>query len=374
MSIIARLRNKFGAMLVLLALFAFPLFRGGIACANAQTSAQAVSAVLVVAGIPGTEVSRVADGSLVPVGVVDDSGVLMVSYGLPAGKYDFVFSHKNAVEPLKMKGVELFSGNGKKLEPQLKMRTGSLTVVCLPSDVEIFIDGVHRGRGMLVQGDLPLGREVAVEARSSRLGMQAKRVKITAGEPVRVDFDLRANVPANRPDGKIVLPEIPLVFAVQDGALVKVDGVPAKLESGALVELPVGECVAEFFLPLGEKQVLVWRGAFVARSAILPQADRVAVAFPADSKSESAAAVPANAAVVAKVSLVLGSRFTISSGEKAGLADGGIYDFHFAGRSNPMRVKLSAVTPDSAIATPQDRSSAEMPSEGDEFTIELAKQ
>lgn len=329
---------------------------------------------------PGTKVFRLAGEDKIHIGTVGKDGIFD-SVNQPAGTHIFIFEHENAQAPCRIDSVNLRGGEITKLVPELKMRTGELMVACLPNDVALFVDGELKGRGSLMMGGLPVGREVTVEARSSVYGVQTRRVKIAAGEMTKVNFDLRGNIPAQKPDGKIVLPEVPLVLAIQPGAVIKVDGVPATLTDGALTELPVGSRVVEILLPLNNRMISVWRKALAARSAIMPGADIPAEATevpeqaapetpPADKKTApSPEAVSAK--ITGKIGMVLGSkRFHISISDTKGLKDGAKCRLVVALDVEPLSVRLATVTASGALAILEKFPEGYAVKEGTTFVLE----
>lgn len=257
---------------------ASPEDKGGSASVAEKSSS--TDAVLAVKGEPGTLIFRVVDeDKRVLLGEIDSTGIALVDSGVSSGVHDFVFVHANADGECVIGGVELAAGKVVRLIPELKMRVGELEVSCQPPDVEIFIDGERRGRGVVLIGNMPVGKEVLVEARSPTLGVQSKTVKIAANSTERVAFDMRQNKPAAAPDARILLPDTQLALASQNGAVVTVDGKPAALKDGAIEGLAVGMHVVEISLPLGEKIVPVWKGAFAAHSAVMPEAAKASPAI-----------------------------------------------------------------------------------------------
>ncbi len=257
---------------------ASPEDKGGSASVAEKSSS--TDAVLAVKGEPGTLIFRVVDeDKRVLLGEIDSTGIALVDSGVSSGAHDFVFVHANADGECVIGGVELAAGKVVRLIPELKMRVGELEVSCQPPDVEIFIDGERRGRGVVLIGNMPVGKEVLVEARSPTLGVQSKTVKIAANSTERVAFDMRQNKPAAAPDARILLPDTQLALASQNGAVVTVDGKPVALKDGAIEGLAVGMHVVEISLPLGEKTVPVWKGAFAAHSAVMPEAAKASQAI-----------------------------------------------------------------------------------------------
>lgn len=360
------------------------LFASSVSASEvAKVAAVAAEPVFVVRADSGTVISRMAGTDKISVGVVGKDGIFVADRGVPAGTHTFVFEHANAQEPCRIEGVCLRGGEATTLVPVMKMRTGELMVTCLPADVALFVDGELKGQGALMLGSLPVDREISVEARSSVYGVQTRRVKVRSGETVKVHFDLRGNIPAQKPDGKIVLPEVPLVLALQKDAVVRVDGVPAKLTDGALTELTVGSRVVEILLPLEGQLVSVWRGALAARSAIMPGADLPAVAMEAppaevaeaDKKSEVAAtgeSVPAIAREVhGKVEMALNrSRFQISTTDKFPVQNGVTCKLVVALDVEPLVVRVVTATSNGALVSLEKSPEGYELKEGVTFVLE----
>lgn len=350
-------------------------------CAE-PTFVAAPEPVFIVRAEPGTQIYRMAGADKIIIGTVGEDGVFVAARGVPAGTHTFIFEHADAQEPYRAERVSLKIGEVTKLNPELKMRTGELMVTCLPADVALFVDGELKGQGALMLGNLPIGKEVTIEARSSVYGVQSRRVKVRAGETTKVNFDLRGNIPAQKPDGKIVLPDVPLVLALQQGAVVRVDGVPAQVTDGALTELAVGARVVEVFLPLKDRLIPVWRGALAARSAIMPGADLPAV--PVDvPAAETPKAEPVNRTVPApeaapaasekitgKVEMVVDQkRFRISM-SKHTLKDGATCKLVVALGVEPLHVRLTTVTASGALATLEKSPEGYELKEGATFVLE----
>lgn len=383
MSFLTRLQNFLFVpwLLGAFSLFAFCVAVPVEAFAEA-TSAAVARPFFIVRAEPGTQVFRLLGEEKVPVGVVGKDGVLD-SVAIPAGTHVFIFEHENAQAPCRVENVRLRGGEVTKLVPELKMRTGELLVSCLPADVALFVDGELKGQGSLMMGGLPIGQEVTVEARSSVYGVQTRRVKIRAGDMVKVNFDLRGNIPAQKPDGKIVLPDVPLVLALQAGAVVKVDGVISKLTDGALTELPVGPRVVEILLPLKERMITVWRGAFAARSAIMPGSDLPAVATDipeqtgpeaapeADNKNAPAATPAEPAKITGKVAMALSNtRFQIAFNNTQFLKSGAKCRLVVASDLEPLLVRLATVTGSGALAILEKSPEGYVLKEGTAFVLE----
>lgn len=366
-------------------LFAFSLIAfGGVAspCFAAPAAPQAAP-VLVVRAEAGTRVARVEGEKRVELGVVGEDGLLVADRGVPAGTQTFVFEHPDALEPF-VAELNLAPGAVAKLVPALKMRTGELAVSCLPTDVAVFVDGDFKGRGVLVLGSLAPGREVVVEARSPVYGVSSKRVKIRAGETTKVAFDLRGNIPAQKPDGKIVLPEVQLALASQPGSVVKVDGVPATLSDGALTELPVGLRNVEIFLPLAGREVSVWRGAFAARSAVMPGADLPAEPLPpgvseapaapapvAEKPAENVAAPAAPEKIVGKVVMRLtDTRYQISVNSASALKDGSRCRLVVSLEEPPLTAKIVSATAGGVLVNLENNPLGAVLKEGATFVLE----
>lgn len=379
MSILTRIQ-KISALTWLF--FVFSVFFSGL-IAPVPVCAESVSVtvsepVFIVRAEPGTQIFRLVGTDKISVGVVGQDGVFVAARGVPAGTHLFVFEHADAQEPCRIEGVKLQGGEVTKLSPVLKMRTGELMVTCLPADVALFVDGELKGHGALMLGNLPVGREVTVEARSSVYGVQSRRVKMKPGETVKVNFDLRGNIPAQKPDGKIVLPDVPLVLALQEGAVVRVDGVPAKVVDGALMELAVGARVVEVLLPLKDRLISVWRGALAARSAIMPGADlpAVAVDVPAGtttapaSEAEKPAVPEASDRITGKIEMLIDQkRFRIST-NKHSLKNGTSCKLVVALGMEPLIVRLTAVTTTGALATLEKSPEGYELKEGVTFVLE----
>lgn len=344
-------------------------------------SAAVARPFFIVRAEPGTQIFRLAGEEKLPVGTVGSDGVFD-SVNVPAGTHVFIFEHRDAQAPCRVENVSLRGGEITKLAPELKMRTGELMVSCLPGDVALFVDGELKGHGSLMMGGLPLGQEVTVEARSSRYGVQTRRVKIRAGEMTKLNFDLRGNIPAQKPDGKIVLPDVPLVLALQQGAVVKVDGAPATLTDGALTELPVGSRVVEILLPLKGRMIKVWSGAFAARSAIMPGSDAPAVATdvpvevaseaaPAEKPAEEKAAPAVPAKITGKISMLFSNtRFQIAVSNTQGLKEGAKCRLVVALDGEPILVRLAAVTGSGALAILEKSPEGYILKEGTTFVLE----
>lgn len=365
--------------------FVFSAFFAASASASEAPKSVPVAAepVFVVRAEPGTQIFRLAGTDKISVGTVGKDGVFVADRGVPAGTHVFVFEHANAQEPCRVESVRLRGGEATTLVPVMKMRTGELMVTCLPADVALFVDGELKGQGALMLGALPIDREISVEARSSVYGVQTRRVKVRPGETVKVHFDLRGNIPAQKPDGKIVLPDVPLVLALQKDAVVRVDGVPAKLTDGALTELAVGSRVVEILLPLKGQLVSVWRGALAARSAIMPGADLPAVAVEAppaevaeqDKKAEVAASeksVPAlSQKITGKVEMVLSrTRFQISTADKFPLQNGATCKLVVALDVEPLVVRIVTATANGALVSLEKSPEGYELKEGVTFVLE----
>ena len=313
------------------------------------------AAPLAVSAEPGTQAAfkaASAEGAPVVLGVVPADGLLLLAEA-PASAGTLIFTHPEAVgevalafDPVKSPG---------KISPDIKLRPATLIVAALPADeTEIFINGQHRGRGAVTLGGVAPREKITVEARSARRGMQSRVVSAEPGESLTVKFDLRGNEVSSRPDGQIVLPELPLVLASQPGATMKSDGVPVVPEEGVLRGLAPGERVVEIFLPWRGREVCVWRGALPARSAMLPGADVVAIPNPVSSASAPAAsaapeAKPAGTPPPAdgkagEVLLVVGQSVAVSFGANAGLKNGATARVFFGDAAEPVSVAVSGVT------------------------------
>ncbi len=348
------------------------------------------NAVLAIKGEPQTKVFRVENGERIPLGEIDETGMSLIDPGVAEGTYDFVFTNANADGECILSGVKLSPGKVVRLLPTFRMKVGELAVACIPTDVEVFIDGEHQGRGVVVLGNMPVGKEVTVEARSATLGTQSQTVKIPANSTARVTFDMRKNKPAP-PDGRIRLPEVQLALASQPGATISIDGEPATLKDGGFTGLTLGMHVVEISLPLGEKQVSVWKGAFPARSAIMPASAKAAqaveipeVEFVATSTEELPVAttepvdslrkIPAaGTRIRAVVDFVLDAtrlKFSVVDPDVA-LPGNGLCKIFFAGSDLPVPAETSSTTPDGAIATFLVPESLEGVTESEPFEIEF---
>lgn len=309
--------------------------------------------------------------SVVELGRADADGILLVAEA-PTTSGILLFTHPDAVAPLEFAFVP--GETPGKISPQLKLKPASLLISALPvEEVEIFVNGEHKGRGAVSLGGITPREKITVEARSARRGVQSRVVSASPGEMLSVKFDLRGNEVSARPDGQIVLPELPLVLASQPGATVRADGAVVEFDNGVLRGLEPGERVIEIFLPWRERSVCVWRAAMPARSAILPGADVVAapnpVAPPSESQSAPAAESVESPAPSGSVAFVIGNRATVSLGAEAGLKDGQPASVFFGDAKEPVRVEVSGVTPKQAILTlPQG---SPMPKSGE--TCRLSK-
>lgn len=342
------------------ALVAFAFVAGGV-----FSAVSLLAAPLVVVTEPGAYVFFEADGQAneaAELGKADDGGLLILG-SAPGAAGTITVQHPDAVAPLKI----AFSPakNSGKIVAELKLRPAVLIISALPADeTEIFVDGVHRGRGSVTLGDVVPRKQVTVEVRSPRRGMQSRVVTPFPGESMPVKFDLRGNEATDRPDGQIVLPELPLVLASQEGATIKADGVNVSLEDGSTLRgLEPGERVIEIFLPWRGRTVCVWRGAMPARSATLPGADVVAMPNPVrDTPAEAAPAETQKegefpAAPAAKpgesgfVLFSIGSRVNVSLGSKAGMKDGAqVFAVFGEGEdAKPVPVTVSGVTESQCI-------------------------
>lgn len=313
------------------------------------------AAPLAVSAEPGTQAAfkaASAEGAPVVLGVVPADGLLLLAEA-PASAGTLIFTHPEAAgevalafDPAKSPG---------KISPDIKLRPATLIVAALPADeTEIFINGQHRGRGAVTLGGVAPREKITVEARSARRGMQSRVVSAEPGESLTVKFDLRGNEISSRPDGQIVLPELPLVLASQPGATMKSDGVPVVPEEGVLRGLAPGERVVEIFLPWRGREVCVWRGALPARSAMLPGADVVAIPNPVASAPAPAAAAAPEAkpagtpppadGKAGEVLLVVGQSVAVSFGANAGLKNGATARVFFGDAAEPVSVAVSGVT------------------------------
>lgn len=312
---------------------------------------------------------KAASGTdVVALGEADADGILLVAEA-PNAAGTLILTHPDAVAPLEV-GFDPAKNPGK-ISPKIRLKPASLLVSALPvEEVEIFVNGEHKGRGAVTLGGIVPREKITVEARSARRGIQSRVVSASPGEALVVKFDLRGNDLSPRPDGQIVLPELPLVLASQAGAVVRADGAIAEFDNGVLRGLAPGERIIEIFLPWQGRAVCVWRGAMPARSATLPGADAVAVPNPVEISAPKPADVPAqkepkeNApAVAGSVSFVIGNRATVSLGSDAGLKDGQTVSVIFGENGDPVEVAVSGVTPKQSILTlPQG---ASIPKSGD---------
>lgn len=388
MSIFTRTKKTFA---VVRSLFAFSLIAFGCVAsprvaADESPVASQVAPVLVVRAEAGTSIARVEGEKRIALGVVGEDGLFVADRGVPAGTQTFVFEHSDALEPF-VAELSLVPGAVVKVVPALKMRAGELSVSCLPTDVAIFVDGDFKGRGVLVLGSLAPGREITVEARSPVYGVSSRRVKVRAGETAKVSFDLRGNIPARKPDGKIVLPEIQLALASQPGSVIKVDGVPATLAEGALTELPVGLRNVEIFLPLAGREVSVWRGAFAARSAVMPGADSPSEPLPpgvseapadasapekaAEQSAEKAAVPAAPEKIVGKVTMRLtDTRYQISVNAVSALKDGARCRLVVSLEEPPLTAKIVSATAGGVLVNLENNPLGSVLKEGATFVLE----
>lgn len=319
----------------------------------------AFAAPLVIVTEPGAEAVFKANGEATSLGVADADGLLLIG-DAPAVSGTLVLSHADASAPVEFAFDS--AKNPGKISVPLKLRAASLLVSAFPADeVEIFVNGKHCGRGAVALGDVEPHKAITIEARSARRGMQSRVVSAKPGEALTIKFDLRGNDVAERPDGQIVLPEIPLVLASQTGATVKADGALVALDAdGVLRGLEPGARVIEIFLPWKEHAVCVWRASLPARSALLPGADVVAVPVPApapeavaapatSAPAETTAEKPAAAAVVpGRVLYSIGSRVTVSLGVNDGLKAGATASVVF-GANAPVSVNVLSASAGQAL-------------------------
>ena len=352
----------------LIVLFSRKTLLSAFAACAAFFATSLYAAPLVIKATPGTKAvftSAAAPADPVALGIVPEDGLLIVSEA-PTLAGTLVFSHPDAVAP---ETVAFEPGKTpEKLTPALKLRPATLIVSALPAEeVEIFVNGEHRGRGAVTLGGVVPREKITVEARSARRGMQSRVVSAEPGETLPIKFDLRGNDVSARPDGQIVLPELPLVLASQPGAVMKADGAAVVLEEGVLRGLEPGERVVEIFLPWRGREVCVWRGALPARSATLPGADVVAIPNPVSAQppaAESVAKKPAEfAAPAARVLYVIGMTATVSLGSDSGLREGATVSVLFGDSETPVSVVVSGVTPkQSQLRLPEG---VPVPKEGD---------
>lgn len=295
----------------------------------------------------------------IALGIADADGILLVPEA-PGVAGTVILTHPDAVGPLSY-AFEPGKAPGK-LPLRLTLKPASLLVSAFPvEEVEIFVNGQHRGRGAVTIGGIIPREKITVEARSARRGMQSRVVSAEPGEMLPVKFDLRGNDVSSRPDGQIVLPELPLVLASQSGAVIKADGANVILDNGALRGLEPGERVVEIFLPWRGREVCVYRAAMPARSAILPGSDAVAEPNPAPPKED----VPEKPADPnsGKVLFIIGKNITVSLGAKSGLKNGVSVPVCFCESTVPVVVSVSGVTEDQSIFRLPDGVLA--PQEGD---------
>lgn len=336
----------------LIVLFSRKTLLSAFAACAAFFATSLYAAPLVIKATPGTKAvftSAAAPADPVALGIVPEDGLLIVSEA-PTLAGTLVFSHPDAVAP---ETVAFEPGKTpEKLTPALKLRPATLIVSALPAEeVEIFVNGEHRGRGAVTLGGVVPREKITVEARSARRGMQSRVVSAEPGETLPIKFDLRGNDVSARPDGQIVLPELPLVLASQPGATLKSDGAAVVLEEGVLRGLEPGERVVEIFLPWRGREVCVWRGALPARSATLPGADVVAIPNPVPAPVPAVVEEPAGkkpvefAAPAARVLYVIGMTATVSLGSEAGLREGAAVSVLFGDSEAPVSAVVSGVTP-----------------------------
>lgn len=360
--------------------------------ARAQENSGA-PAVVVIQTLPGTTIFQEFNGQRMRVGSVPEDGLLILDNTLYAGTYRFVFENDDAAEPAVLEDVVLKAGSAKKLAPTFKMKKGELVVTCLPTETEIFVNGKHASRGSLVSGEYDIGSELTIEARSSVYGIETKRVKLEKGKTARVSFDLRGRIPANIPDGKIVLSDVALVLAKQPAAIIKVDGAAVELKNECeLLNLQPGVRRVEIAFPLNETLLPVWRGAFKAVPAIMEGADKPSALLDWNALEANRAAAanvgekPAVPAVVepatapktvvpaGKVEMTLaGNRVILSMTEGAReLVPAAAYFVKRAGK-NDVPVKISTVAGTTATATVMKTpAEADALVEGESFSLEIA--
>lgn len=329
---------------------------------SAGTLFAAPLAVVTEAGAEAVFKPNSEGASPVSLGVADADGILIVPEA-PAVAGTLIFTHADAASP----AVVDFdpAKNSGKISVPLKLRAASLIIAAQPADeVEIFVDGKHCGRGAVTLGNVAPRKPLTVEARSARRGVQSRVVSAAPGEMVSIKFDLRGNSTSARPDGQVVLPELPLVLASQAGATVRADGVLAEFdrEAGALRGLEPGSRVVEIFLPWQGREVCVWRAVLPVRSAMLPGADVVGVPVPvpadaanSNANTEKASAEPVPVAETdldaaiepGRVLFSSGTRVTVSLGSDNG-AKVGPAKVAF-GDAKPISVDFLVVTPTQSI-------------------------
>lgn len=329
-----------------------------------------LAAPLLIVTEPDAKAAFKADSEAVEpiaLGVADSDGILLVPVA-PEVVGTLTLTHPDAVGP----SVCAFDP-GKtpgKLVLKLALKPASLLISALPTnEVEIFVNGEHRGRGAVTLGGIAPREKVTVEARSAKRGIQSRVVIAAPGETLPVKFDLRGNGIAGSADGQIVLPELPLVLSSQPGATLKADGASVVAEDGVLRGLEPGERVVEIFLPWKGREVCVYRAAMPARSAMLPGADAVAVPNPVPAASVPAEAAPGadENAKLGEVLFVIGKNVTVSLGSLQGLKEGVPVSVRFGKSAEPVSVSVSGVTPDQAILGLPDGVPA--PNDGDSCLI-----
>lgn len=303
------------------------------------------------------------ESDAIALGVADADGILLVP-AAPEVSGTLTLTHPDAAEPLTY-AFEPGKTPGK-LALKLKLKPASLMISALPIDeVEIFVNGEHRGRGVVTLGGIPPREKFTIEVRSARRGIQSRVVSAAPGETLPVKFDLRGNGVVASADGQIVLPELPLVLVSQPGAMLKADGVLATVSSGVVRGVEPGERVIEIFLPWKGREVCVYRAAMPARSAMLPGADVVAVPNPASVADAPAEEKPVSAekAKAGNVLFVIGKNVTVSMGSLHGLKDGASVSVCFGEAKVPVTVSVSGVTPDQSMLRLPDE--AAVPKDGD---------
>lgn len=323
-------------------------------------SLELLAAPLLIVTNPDTKAAFKADSGVIALGVADADGILLVP-AAPEVAGTLILTHPDAVAPRNY-AFDPEKNTGK-LTLKLKLKPASFLISALPVDeVEIFVNGVHRGRGVVTLGGVNPYEKFTVEARSARRGMQSRIVSAAPGESLPVKFDLRGNGVASQGDGQIVLPELPWVLSSQPGATVKADGVPISVDDGVLRGLEPGERVVEIFLPWRGRDVCVYRAAMPARSAMLPGANVVAVPNPVKEEPAEEKVEPERDEKLGNVLFVIGKNVTVSLGSAHGLKDGTSVSVLWESAQEPVLVSVSGVTAEQSIFTLPD--GASVPAEG----------
>lgn len=324
-------------------------------------SLELFAAPLLIVTNPDAKAAFKADSGVIALGVADADGILLVP-AAPDVAGTLILTHPDAVAPQNY-AFDPEKNTGK-LNLKLKLKPASFLISALPVDeVEIFVNGVHRGRGVVTLGGVNPYEKFTVEARSARRGMQSRIVSAAPGESLPVKFDLRGNGVVAQGDGQIVLPELPWVLSSQPGATVKADGVPVPVDDGVIRGLEPGERVVEIFLPWRGRDVCVYRAAMPARSAMLPGANVVAVPNPVKAEEPAEENVePVVNEKLGNVLFVIGKNVTVSLGSAHGLKDGASVSVLWESAQAPVSVSVSGVTAEQSILTLPD--GAAVPAEG----------